>query len=255
MITDEKFYDKALKFVLFKNVDGKYFTLDEYKDLIKDTQKDKNGNFVFLYATDKDQQFSFIEAAKNKGYDVLLLDGQLDVHFINHLEQKESGYKFTRVDADIVDNLIEKDENKEAKLDDKERDNLIELFKAPLDEENSHFLVTFVNGNENDMPITIVQSEFFRRMKDMSKITGSQGFYGDLPDSYTMVVNMNHKLVKKVKEEFEEKVLPEIKQEIDLLENIEKEYNELNKKGDKLRMPKRKKWKLWKKKCKKNEIQ
>ncbi len=234
MMTDDKFYEKALKFALFKNVDAKYFTLEEYKELIKDTQRDKNNNWVFLYATDKEQQYAFIEAAKNKGYDVLLLDGQLDVHFINHLEQKESGYKFTRVDADIVDNLIEKDENKEAQLDDKERDHLIELFKAPLEEEQAHYLVTFVNGNENELPVTIVQSEFFRRMKDMSKLTGTQGFYGDLPDSYTMVVNMNHKLIQKVKEEFEKKVMPEINPIILELEKTEKEYEKLDKKGDKL---------------------
>ena len=230
MLTDEKFYEKALKFVLFKNVDDKYFTFDEYKELIKENQKDKNGSLVFIYATDKDEQFTFINAAKNKGYDVLLLDGQLDVHFINHLETKESGIRFVRVDSDTVDNLIDKDENKEADLNENEKEKLITVFRTPLDEEANHYIVTFTKGDGKGLPVTIVQSEFFRRMKDMSKLTGGQGFYGDLPDSFTMVVDVNHRLVKKVKEDFEKTLLPEIQPVEEKLKELQSKYDELKKK-------------------------
>jgi molecular chaperone HtpG len=230
MITEDKFYEKVIKLVLFKNVDGKYFTFEEYKDLIKENQKDKNGTLVFLYATNKEEQYSYISAAKEKGYDVLLLDGQLDVHFINHLEQKESGVRFVRVDSDIIDNLIDKNEDKEAKLEENEKEKLIEAFKAPLDKDADNYIISFVNGDGKGMPVTIVQNEFFRRMKDMSKVTGASGFYGDLPDSYTVVIDVNHNLFKKVKEELDKKLFSELKEEEEEISNLRKEYDELKKK-------------------------
>ena len=241
MISDEKFYEKALKFILFKNTEDKFFTIEEYKKLIKDTQKDKNDNYVFIYATNKEEQFSYIDAAKAKGYDVLLMEGQLDVHFINHLEQKETGIKFIRVDADIVDNLIDKSEDKEAKLDEKEKEYLVELFRTAVEDENAHFLVTFVNDKEDALPVTIVQSEFFRRMKDMAKVTGEQGVYGELPNSYTMVINLNNRLIKDVKKNFEEKLLSEVTSIEKDVEKLKKELDELNKKKETLSEEEKKK--------------
>ncbi len=230
MMTEDKFYEKAIKFVLFKNIDNKYFTFDEYKDLIKENQKDKNGTLVFIYATDKDEQYSYISAAKNKGYDVLLLDGQLDVHFINHLEQKESGIRFVRVDSDTVDNLIDKKEDNEAKLDENEKEKLIEAFRTPLEDDADNYIITFVGGDGKGTPVTVVQNEFFRRMKDMSKITGGQGFYGDLPDSYTVVIDVNHRLFKKVKTDFEKSTASELKKYDEEISSLRKEYDELKKK-------------------------
>ncbi len=229
MITNDKFYEKAIKFVLFKNTENKHFTLEEYKELIKSTQKDKNGNLVFIYTTNKDEQYNFISDAKQKGYDILVLDGQLDIHFINHLEQKESSIKFVRVDADIADNLIDKDDTKEAKLDEPEKDELIQIFKAPVEEESKAFyLVSFIEGKEDELPVKLVQPEFFRRMKDMAKMTGGTTMYGEVPDSYTLVININHPLIKKVIEDKGKT----IKQKID---ELDKNKEELQKQYDKLK--------------------
>ncbi len=196
MLSDEKFYDRAQKFVLFKNTDGKYFTFEEYEKLIKENQTDKNKSVVYLYATDKEQQFSYIEAAKNKGYDVLLMDGQLGVHWVNHIEQKFKDSRFVRVDADVISKLIPKDDDSTVTLSDNEKNELINVFQA-VTPKKEHYLIEFEDLGENASPMVITQSEFMRRMKDMGSMSG-MNFYGDMPDSYNLVVNVSHPLVKKV---------------------------------------------------------
>jgi molecular chaperone HtpG len=206
MLTEEKFYDKASKFVLFKNADGKYFTLDEYEKLIKENQTDKDKNLIYLYATDKDKQFTFIENAKAKGYDVLIMDGQLDTHFINHIEQKMTNARFLRVDSDVIDKLINKEDREESKLSDEEKQQLTHMFESQLPK-GANYSVVFENLKETDDPIIITQSEFMRRMKDMAAMGGGgMNFYGELPDSYNLVINSNHRLVEKIVEQKEKKV-------------------------------------------------
>jgi len=199
ILTDEKFYERAQKFTLLKNIDDKYFTFEEYEKLVKENQTDKNGSLVYLYATNKDEQFSYIDAAKEKGYDVLLMDGQLDVHFVNHVEQKLEKTRFVRVDADVVSKLIPKDEESQVKLSSEERNELTQLFKGVVPTEN-HYLIEFEELGAQSKPMMITQSEFMRRMKDMGSMSG-MGFYGDLPDSYNLVVNTSHPLVQRVLEE------------------------------------------------------
>jgi molecular chaperone HtpG len=220
MISEEKFYERAEKFALFKNSDGKYFTYDEYKNLIKENQTDKNKSLVYLYATDAESQFSFIEAAKAKGYDVLILDGQLDAHYVNHLEQKFKDSKFVRVDADVVDKLIEKEESKEIKLTTEQQNNLMPVFRSQLPE-STNYIVMFEGLGETGNPVTITQSEFMRRMKDMSALGGGMNFYGELPDSYNLVVNGNHPLVLKVNKDLEKELTEEIKKIDEKIKPIE----------------------------------
>lgn len=206
MLTEEKFYDKAQKFFLFKNTDGKYFTLEEYEKLIKENQTDKDKSLVYLYTTDLEKQYTFIESAKTKGYDVLIMDGQLDTHFINHIEQKLTGSKFLRVDSDVVDKLIKKEDKEESKLSEDEKNQLSQVFESQVPTKGN-YTVSFENLDENDDPIIITQSEFMRRMKDMAAMGGGgMNFYGELPDSYNLVVNTNHRLVEKVLEQKEKKV-------------------------------------------------
>ncbi len=209
MITEEKFYEKAEKFALFKNTDGKYFTFDEYKTLIKDNQTDKNKTLVYLYATNMEEQYSFIDAAKAKGYDVLTMDGQLDTHYLNYLEQKFKDSRFTRVDSDVIDKLIEKGENKESKLTIEQQNRLTPVFRSQLPE-RANYIVTFEALNESDHPIIITQAEFMRRMKEMSAMGGGMNIYGDLPDSYTLVVNSNHPLVQRINSELDKKLSAEL---------------------------------------------
>ncbi len=204
MISEEKFYEKAEKFALLKNTEGKYFTFDEYEKLIKDNQTDKDKTLIYLYATDLEKQYSHIESARNKGYDVLILDGQLDTHFINHLEQKLKGCRFTRVDADVIDNLIRKEDKKDSKLSKDQQDDLIPVFNGQLPK-NSSFNITFESLDEQDIPILITQSEFMRRMKDMAQLGGGFNLYGDMPDSYNVVVNSNHDLIIRIAEEKDKK--------------------------------------------------
>ncbi|MCK5029744.1 MAG: molecular chaperone HtpG, partial [Bacteroidales bacterium] len=206
MLTDEKFYEKAEKFTLFKNSDGKYFTFEEYEKLIKENQTDKDKNLCYLYATDKDTQFTFIENAKAKGYDVLMMDGQLDTHFINHVEQKFTNSRFLRVDSDVVDKLIKKEDAEESKLSGEEKTQLTHMFESQLPS-FVNFTVAFESLGENDDPIIVTQSEFMRRMKDMSAMGGGgMNFYGEMPDSYNLVINSNHRLIEKVLEQKEKKV-------------------------------------------------
>jgi len=197
MMTEDKFYEKAEKFALLKNTDGKYFTFEEYEKLIKPGQTDKNKSLIYLYATNREEQYSYIEKAKSKGYDVLLMDGHLDTHFLNHLEQKFKDAHFTRVDADVIDKLILKDDMAASKLPEDEQRDLTEVFKSQLPDKEK-FMISYEDLGETDSPIVITQSEFMRRMKDMSELGGGPNFYGNLPESYNMVINSNHPLIEKV---------------------------------------------------------
>jgi molecular chaperone HtpG len=199
IITDEKFYDRASKFVLLENEDHKCFTLEEYKSLIEANQTDKDGNLIYLYTNNKQEQYAYIDAAKEKAYDILVMDGQLDTHFMNSLEQKLEKSRFVRVDADVIDNLIKKADNPEVKLSEEERNALVELFKSVIPPvEKSDFIVGFEHLGEKGNPVTITQNEFMRRMKEMSEMQGGMNFYGDLPISYNMTVNLDAPIVKRV---------------------------------------------------------
>ena len=197
MLTENRFYDRATKFSLLKNTSNKYFTLDEYKTLIESNQKDKDDVLVYLYATDKDAQYSFIESAIEKGYDVLLMDGQLDVHWIGQFEQKMDKTRFVRVDSDTVENIIKKDEDNEAKLSDTEKENLTESFKSLLPKiEKTEFNVAFKNLGESTRPIQITQDEFSRRMKEMSEMQPGMAFYGEMPNMMQIIINMDSETIK-----------------------------------------------------------
>jgi len=206
MLSEEKFHERAEKFALLKNVEGKYFTLAEYEELIKKEQTDKNKTLVYLYATDKAEQFSYIEAAQAKGYDVLLMDGQLDTHFLNHLEPKLKDSRFARVDSEIVDKLIEKEENRESNLSPEQQSDLTPIFQAHLPGQEMTYLVSYESLSEEDRPVMITQSEFMRRMKDMQEMSGQASMYGNFPDSYNLVINANHPLVGKIAEQSEKKL-------------------------------------------------
>jgi len=197
-ITDESFYDKVATFFLFKNIEGKYFTLDEYKTYTETLQKDKHGNLIYLYAANPNTQHVYIQAAKEKGYDVLLMDGFLDTHFINLLEQKNEKSRFARVDADILDKLIEKEDVQPSKLSENEEKKLQELFAETCDK--SKFTVEIAHLSENDLPIMITQNEFMRRFQDMEKISGQKSFYGGM-EHYTLIVNGNHALSGRILQE------------------------------------------------------
>ena len=229
MLTEEKFYEKAQKFTLFKNTDGKYFTFDEYEKIIKENQTDKDKNLIYLYATDQEKQYTFIENAKAKGYDVLIMDGQLDTHFINHIEPKLSNSRFLRVDSDVVDKLIKKEDVEESKLSVEEKDQLTQIFESQLPT-FATFTVSFENLKETDDPIMVTQSEFMRRMKDMAAMGGGgMNFYGELPDSYNMVLNSNHRLVEKILEQKEKKVGTKIAKILEELKPVEEEKSTLEK--------------------------
>ncbi|MDR1154886.1 MAG: molecular chaperone HtpG [Bacteroidales bacterium] len=200
MISEEKFAERTEKFILLKNTDNRYFTLDEYHQLVKGEQTDKDRKTVYLYATDVQAQYSFIEAAKAKGYDVLSLDGQLDIHFINYLESKNSDVHYARVDSDVVDRLIQKDGHIASALPQAEQDDMREIFEPLMPSSAGHFFVTCESMGERAQPMIITQAEFMRRMKDMSALGGGGGmnFYGQMPDSFNLAVNTDHPLVKKV---------------------------------------------------------
>jgi molecular chaperone HtpG len=231
MITEEKFYEKASKFALLKNTEDKYFTFEEYEKLIKENQTDKNKTLIYLYSTNKTDQFSYIDKARNKGYDVLLLDGQLDVHLINQLESKLKDTRFVRVDSDVVDKLIQKEETRESKLSEDQKDDLKSVFNVRV-KTKEIYNVVFETLDENETPVIITQSEFMRRMKDMSAMGGGMNFYGELPDSYNLVINPNHKLVNKISEDLQSQEGPKltenknertrIKEEIDFMEQEHK---------------------------------
>lgn len=199
MLTDDKFYDRAKNFSLLKNTDGKLFTLDEYKELIAANQTDKDGNLVYLYSSDTNEQYTYISNAKDKGYDVLLMDGQLDVHFINMLEQKLEKSRFVRVDSDIIDNLIQKEDAKEVTLTDKQKEGLNEAFTSQLPKlDKVNFSVDYKALGQSAQPIQITQNEVMRRMKDASAMQPGMSFYGDMPDNYNLVLNVDNPLISKI---------------------------------------------------------
>ena len=202
-ITDEKFYERAKNFMLLKNIDGKYFTLDEYRTYVETLQKDKNDTLIYLYAHDTATQHVYIESAKEKGYDVLLMDGFLDTHFINMLEPKLEKTRFSRVDADVMEKLIEKEDAQISKLSDDEQKNLKEIFEKEADKEM--FTVQVANLSETELPIMITQNEWMRRYKDMEKLSGQKSFYGNF-DHYNLVVNGNHPLASRILNEKDETV-------------------------------------------------
>ena len=199
MLTQEDFYDRAKDFALLKDVDGKFFTFDEYKTLIKGEQTDKDGTLVYLYANNKDEEYSYIETAKQRGYSVLLFDGQLDTPVAQMLEQKLEKSRFTRVDGDIIDRLIVKEDAKKTTLSDEQTDSLSQVFKSQMPKmEKTEFSVEVQSLGEQSQPVVITQSEYMRRMKDMSRFQSGMGFYAQMPDMYSMVLNADHELVKKV---------------------------------------------------------
>lgn len=202
MLSQEDFYDRAKDFALLKDVDDKYFTYDEYKTLIKDNQTDKEGNLVYLYANDKEGEYSYIEAAKAKGYSVLLLDGQLDNPMVSMLEQKLEKTRFSRVDADIIDRLIQKEDKKESELAKDERTNLEQAFRSQLPKmEKTEFYVDVQALGEQTLPVIITQSEYMRRMKEASKFQAGMAFYAQMPDAFNLVLNSDHPLIKQVLED------------------------------------------------------
>ena len=208
MLSDEKFCDRALKFALLKNTDGKYFSFDEYKAAVEGTQTDKDKKLVYLYATDVEGQYAFIEAAKNKGYDVLLMDCELDSHYVNLLERKLTDSRFARVDSDAVENLIPKEEKVKLEMKEDERYDLENLFKAVLPAGKDYY-VTGDNLGEDAAPILITQSEFMRRYREMSALGGGMNYYGEMPESYNITVNMQHPLVAKVWDAKKSEVAPQ----------------------------------------------
>ena len=204
MLSQDDFYDRAKDFALLKDVEGKYFTYEEYKTLIKDNQTDKDGNLVYLYANNKEEQYSYIEAAKQKGYSVLLMEGQLDTPMVNMLEQKLEKSRFTRVDADIIDRLIVKEDAKKTDLTKDQSDNLTEVFRSQMPKlDKAEFFVEIQALGEQNQPVLITQNEYMRRMKAMSQFQAGMNFYGQMPDSYNIVLNSDHALVKKVLEDAE----------------------------------------------------
>lgn len=221
MLTQEDFYEKASKFALFKDTDNKYYTFEEYQTLIKDNQTDKNGSLIYLYANNLDEQYTYIDAAKNKGYNVLLMDGQLDVPMINMLEQKFEKSHFTRVDSDIVDRLIVKEDQKGEGLPHDKQEVLSSLFKGQMPKvKKTEFHVEAHALGENNAPIVITQAEYMRRMKDMASIQPGMSFYGEMPDMFNLVLNSDHRLIKQVLSDAEtacaEKLVP-VESEIAML--------------------------------------
>lgn len=221
MLTQEDFYEKASKFALFKDTDNKYYTFEEYQTLIKDNQTDKNGSLIYLYANNLDEQYTYIDAAKNKGYNVLLMDGQLDVPMINMLEQKFEKSHFTRVDSDIVDRLIVKEDQKGEELPHDKQEVLSSLFKGQMPKvKKTEFHVEAHALGENNAPIVITQAEYMRRMKDMASIQPGMSFYGEMPDMFNLVLNSDHCLIKQVLSDAEtacaEKLVP-VESEIAML--------------------------------------
>ncbi|MFS2966718.1 molecular chaperone HtpG [Phocaeicola dorei] len=228
MLTQEEFYEKANKFALLKDTDDKYYTYEEYQSLIKDNQTDKDGNLIYLYATHADEQYSYIDAAKNKGYNVLLMDGQLDVAMVSMLEQKFEKSRFTRVDSDVIDRLIAKEERKDASLEVGQRDILSSIFRSQLPQmKKVEFNVETQSLGETGTPIMITQSEYMRRMKEMANIQAGMSFYGEMPDMFNLVLNVDHKLVKQVLNDADNSCKA-------ALEPIETEMTSLNKRHDEL---------------------
>ena len=212
MLSEESFYDRAKDFALFKDTEGKFFTYDEYKTLIKDNQTDKDGQLIYIYATEKEEQYSYIEAARNKGYNILMFDGQLDVATVSMFEQKFEKSRFIRVDADVTDRLIATDEEQKSSLSDNQRDNLSEIFKSQLPKiDKTEFYIDVQALGELSLPVVITQNEWMRRMKDMAQFQQGMGFYAQMPDSYNMVLNSDHPLVSRILSESNDKLTESLK--------------------------------------------
>lgn len=207
MLSDEKFCERALKFALFKNTDGKYFSLEDYRKAIAENQTDKDKKVVYLYATDTDEQYAFIEAAKNKGYDVLLMDCELDSHYVNLLEQKIPDTKFARVDSDTIDNLILKNEKVKPEMAQSDKDDLSAMFKAVLPKGNDYF-VEADNLGENAAPVVITRNEFMRRYREMSAMGGGMNFYGSIPESFNITVNLENPVMAGIVTDAKSKITP-----------------------------------------------
>lgn len=232
MLSDDKFAERANSIVLLKNTDEKYFTLEEYENLVKTNQTDKDNNIVYLYATDIQEQYTYIEAAKAKGYDVLLLNGQLDTHFINYVEQKNANHKLLRVDSDVVDKLIPKSDIKATEWSEGEQSEIRDVFNSQLPKEGGMYMVNFEALGESAEPVIVTRSEFMRRMKEMAAMNPGMGFYGAMGDQYTLVVNTDHKLVKDVLQDEQQQMketLEPIDFEIRENEGKKTEIDELNK--------------------------
>lgn len=207
MLSDEKFCERALKFALFKNTDGKYFSLEDYRKAIAENQTDKDKKVVYLYATDTDEQYAFIEAAKNKGYDVLLMDCELDSHYVNLLEQKIPDTRFARVDSDTIDNLIPKSEKVKPEMAQADKDDLSAMFKAVLPKDNDYF-VEADNLGESAAPVIITRNEFMRRYREMSAMGGGMNFYGNMPESFNITVNLENPVMAGIVTEAKSKITP-----------------------------------------------
>lgn len=207
MLSDEKFCERALKFALFKNTDGKYFSLEDYRKAIAENQTDKDKKVVYLYATDTDEQYAFIEAAKNKGYDVLLMDCELDAHYVNLLEQKIPDTRFARVDSDTIDNLIPKSEKVKPEMAQADKDDLSAMFKAVLPKDNDYF-VEADNLGESAAPVVITRNEFMRRYREMSAMGGGMNFYGNMPESFNITVNLENPVMAGIVTEAKSKITP-----------------------------------------------
>lgn len=230
MLTDQKFCDAAMKFVLLKDTEGKHYTLEEYRTLIEGTQTDKDGNVVYIYTNDPVAQYTYIKAATDKGYNVLLMDGQLDSHFIGLLESKLEKARFVRVDADVVDNLIPKADKKEADLTAQQRDMLTEIFRSQLPKvDKTNFLVTFEALSSSANPILITQDEYMRRMKDMAAMQPGMSFYGELPDSYNLIVNTESPVTRRIMEAADADLMPKLKPVMDNIAKFNSEAEEIRK--------------------------
>uniref|UniRef100_A0AB33ISE1 Chaperone protein HtpG n=1 Tax=Prevotella sp. GTC17254 TaxID=3236794 RepID=A0AB33ISE1_9BACT len=222
MLSQEDFYDKAKDFALFKDVDNKYYTYEDYKTLIKDNQTDKDGNLVYLYTNNPEEEYTYIQAAKQKDYNVLLLDGQLDSPMVSMLEQKFEKSRFTRVDADVVDRLIVKEDSKKVELEEEQRDNLSQVFKSQMPQiGQTDFQVEVQALGQEAQPVLITQSEYMRRMKEMSKFQAGMSFYSQMPDSYTIVLNSDHALVKNILEDCESKTAETLKPIVSELKGLQ----------------------------------
>jgi molecular chaperone HtpG len=229
MLTQDDFYDKAQKFALFTDTDSRHYTYEEYKTLIKDNQTDKEGNLIYLYTSDKDEQYSYIETATGRGYNVLLMDGQLDVAVVSMLEQKFEKSRFTRVDSDVVDHLIVKEDKKADILAADKQEALTTTFKSQLpgmDKVEFHVMTQALG--ENSSPLMITQSEYMRRMKDMANIQAGMSFYGEMPDMYNLVLNSDHKIIKEI-------LSSEEKECSDAISPIQSEIDEASKRRNELK--------------------
>lgn len=233
MLTDEKFCEAAMKFSLFGNTEDKKYTFDEYKQLIEANQTDKDGNLIYLYTTDKTSQYSYIKNATDKGYDVLVINDQLTSHYVGMLEQKFEKSRFVRVDSDVIDNIIVKADRKSADFSENEREMFTTLFKSQIPQvEKSEFLISFEALSETDAPVQITQSEYMRRMKEMAAMQAGMAFYGELPDSYSLILNVNHPVVKGIISDTKEKIGSQVKPIEDSLNGLNKAISELRDKKD-----------------------